>query len=226
MVGRALAALLPPRCRRCHTPLRGGMLCPPCSAELPWNHTACTRCAQPLAVATVCSGCQAQPPPFDQAWAALRLEPPVQHWIHALKYRADLAQAPLLGTLMCAQLARRAAPLPQLLLPVPLHAIRLRRRGYNQALEISRVLAHGLSIPLAIRAAERIRPTEDQIGQSAAARRRNMRDAFAINGRLDGLHVALVDDVMTTGATFASLARACRAAGAVRIEVWAAARTP
>lgn len=226
MVDDILASLLPRQCRNCGARLRSGLLCGACADALPWNDSACRHCARPLAGGPACRSCLQRPPHFDAAWAALRLEPPVQHHVHALKYHADFAQAQLLGELMATQLARRAAPLPQRLLPVPLHATRLLRRGYNQALEIARVLGTQLSIPVDSGAVLRRRATGDQIGQSAAARRRNMRDAFAVAGDLGGLHVALVDDVMTTGATLDELARACRAAGAARIEAWAAARTP
>lgn len=219
-------ALLPARCRSCGCVLDDGMLCAACTTSLPWNDSACVHCARPLPVTSRCSQCLERSPAFAAAWTAFRLDTPVQQSIHALKYRADFAQARLLGELMAHRLALRAAPMPQRLLPVPLHPLRLARRGYNQALEIARVLGARLDIAVDVRAAERRRATEDQIGQSATARRRNMRGAFAVRADLSGLHVALVDDVMTTGATLDALARACRAAGAARIEAWAAARTP
>jgi ComF family protein len=218
--------LLPQRCRACDGTTSGALLCTPCMLELPWNDAACARCARPMAAAGVCPDCQRRAPRFDTAWAACRLQQPVQHGVHALKYHADFAQARLLGELMAQRLATRSAPLPRLLIPVPLHPLRLMRRGYNQAVEIARVIAKRCSIPLAVDVAQRVRATDDQIGQSRAARRRNMRGAFEVRTDLHDAHVALIDDVMTTGATFDELARACRKAGAARIEVWAAARTP
>ncbi|MEQ1438409.1 ComF family protein [Fontimonas sp. SYSU GA230001] len=226
LVDKSLGLVLPSRCRACGAALVTGQLCAACTADLPWNDSACARCARPMNAPGACPHCLQRPPQFDGAWAAFRLEAPVQHFVHALKYRADFAQARLLGELMAARLTRRAGPLPQLLIPVPLHRRRLRSRGYNQALEIARIVGRRLGIPVGASAAERVRATEDQIGQSAAARRRNMRDAFALRADLRGQHVALLDDVMTTGATLDELARACRIAGAARIEAWAAARTP
>lgn len=223
---RGLAALLPPRCRCCDGPIGQGLLCTACSAELPWNDGACDSCARPLSAGSRCRQCLQRRPQFDSAWCALRLETPIQHYVHALKYHADFAQAQLLGSLMAERLVRRSAPLPQLLLPVPLHPLRLMRRGYNQALEIARVVGARTGIPVAPHAVARIRQTEDQIGQSASARRRNMRAAFGVREHLGGLHLALIDDVMTTGATLDALARVCRRAGASRIEAWAVARTP
>ncbi len=127
---------------------------------------------------------------------------------------------------MAQQLAARPQPLPELLIPVPLPRWRLYRRGYNQALEIARAMARVLAIEVAADAAQLRRVPADQIGQSAAQRRRNLRDAFTVSRPLWGMHVALVDDVMTTGATLDALARATRKAGAAHIEAWALARAP
>jgi len=222
---RSLDALLPRHCQACEGPAERLALCATCICALPWNDGACIGCALPMAQSGLCPACARRTPPYDSAWAAFRLEPPIQHSIHALKYHADFAQARLLGTLMAEQAMQRAT-LPHLLMPVPLHPGRLRHRGYNQALEIARVISRMAHVPLRADAAVRRRATEDQIGQSAAARRRNMRGAFALREPLHGRNVALIDDVMTTGATLAELARSCRRAGAARIEVWAAARTP
>ena len=148
----------------------------------------------------------------------------MQGAIHGLKYHAGFLHAHALGTLMARELARRRAPLPQLLIPVPLHRQRLFWRGYNQAAELARAMTRTLGVAVDSGAARRVRRTDDQIGRSAAERRRNVKGAFALERPLDGLHVALLDDVMTTGATLAELARSCRHAGARRIEVWAAAR--
>jgi ComF family protein len=125
---------------------------------------------------------------------------------------------------MAQRLARRAEPLPELLLPVPLHAARLRHRGYNQAVEIGRVVADRLGIGLAPAGARRLRPTREQTALSAAERRRNIRGAFTVDAAVRGRHIALLDDVITTGTTLAELARAARRAGASRIEAWAVAR--
>jgi len=221
--------LTPPQCLLCRTPLTNdlarGLLCNGCENDLPWNTSACPSCALPQSSASICARCQKRPPPFDAAWAAFRFAPPIRQSILSLKYHAGFMQARWLGETMAAQLAQRAATLPDLLLPVPLHPGRLRRRGYNQALELTRVLAHRLAIDCDPRAACRLRATADQIGQSAAARRRNLRGVFSVAPRVAGRRVALVDDVMTTGSTLAELTRCCRKVGAASIEVWVAART-
>ncbi|MGH8429462.1 MAG: ComF family protein, partial [Solimonas sp.] len=196
-------------------------VCADCRAGLPWNRLACPGCARPQTHDAPCGACATRPPPYDAAWTAFVLETPVQQGIHGLKYRGRLLEAARLGRLIAPRLPSR----PDLIIPVPLHRWRLMRRGYNQASELARWLTRLSGIPSDLQIARRTRATPDQIGKTAAERRRNLKDAFHIGRDLGGLHVALLDDVMTTGATLAELARACREAGALRVEAWAAART-
>lgn len=214
-----LDLIFPSACAWCGAP--GSDACADCRAGLPWNDPACPGCARPQVHGERCGHCAAKPPPFDAAWTAFRLEVPVRQGIHRLKYRGQLIEAARLGRLLAPCLPSR----PDLILPVPLHRWRLAWRGYNQAGEVARHLGRLTGIPVDPRAARRLRPTPDQIGLTAVERRRNLRGAFHISKPLDGLHVALLDDVMTTGATLSELARACRKAGAARIEAWAVART-
>ena len=218
--------LLPERCSLCRQ-ASPGPVCADCRADLPWNRHACPRCARPQqgGPGHLCASCAETPPPFDAGWSAFRYQVPIDRAVQGLKYHAGFRSAHWLGQEMAHALAQRAQPLPQLLLPVPLHADRLRGRGYNQALELAKAMGRVLEVEVDTRSASRLRATADQIGKSAAERRRNVKGAFAVQaGRLGGKHIALVDDVMTTGSTLAELARACRKAGAVRIEVWTAAR--
>jgi len=219
--------LAPARCHWCGAAVGGQPACPACRDALPWNACACRACALPLLSPQqgVCAACLTDAPPFDRAWTAFRYETPVRQQIVGLKFRGTLAPAHVLGRLMAERLARRAEPLPEVLIPVPLHAARLRRRGYNQALEFGRELSRRLSLPLAPRAAARTRPTREQTDLTAAERRRNLRGAFSVGDAVRGKHIALLDDVITTGATLGELARAARKAGARRIEAWAVART-
>ena len=174
----------------------------------------------------LCPACLQRPRAFDAAHAAFVLATPVQEGIHALKYQARFQQALLLGTAFASRLRGRAEPLPTLLIPVPLHWRRQWSRGYNQSLELARVIGTELGIAVDSTAAKRLRATPDQIGQTAAQRRRNLKDAFAVSTRVAGQHVALLDDVMTTGATLEELARAFKSAGATTVEAWAIARQP
>ncbi|MGQ0587712.1 MAG: ComF family protein [Gammaproteobacteria bacterium] len=232
MVDNILAGLVdflaPVRCFWCGGSSAGSPACAGCRDALPWNLPACRSCAMPLGSgdpASVCGDCLRDAPPQHGSWAAFCYRPPVAQAIVELKFHGRLAGARTLGCLMAGRLARRALPMPQLLVPMPLHAHRLRRRGYNQALELGRELARTLSVPIAPAAARRVRATLEQTRLDGAARRRNVQGAFAVDPeQVRGRHVALLDDVITTGATAAELVRTTLAAGAARVEVWAAAR--
>ena len=220
------ALIAPRRCAFCIGVAPDRPFCDGCRDSLPWNRSACPVCALPqkTGVAHVCASCATNAPQYDLAWSAFRYEAPIDQAIHGLKYHAQFRHARLLGAAMADALAQRALPLPDLLLPMPLHPHRLRQRGYNQALELARGITRLLKIDIDVGSARRTRATADQIGQRAAARRRNVKGVFAADASLQGIHLAIVDDVMTTGSTVDELARACRAAGAARIEVWTAAR--
>lgn len=223
-----LNLLAPRRCCWCQARIARGHSCPACRQRLPWNPVACARCALPLPGPGpgefLCPACAGSPPPQDLAFVPFRYEGPISAQIVELKFRAGLHRAPVLAELLALGLAARPRPLPELLVPVPLHPARLFRRGYNQALEIARPLASRLTVALAPDAARRRRATGEQTRLSAGQRRRNVRGAFEVDPLVRGRHVALLDDVITTGATAAELARTTRAAGAVGVEVWAVAR--
>jgi ComF family protein len=142
------------------------------------------------------------------------------------KFRARLNLTRLLGQCLAIALRERGAAMPELILPVPLHAQRLRDRGYNQAQEVARTLGRELSIPVDVRTCARTLTTRPQAGLERKERRRNVRGAFQLQRRLDAAHVAILDDVVTTGCTVSELARVLRKAGVKRVDVWAVARTP
>lgn len=216
-----------PRCLACgETAPPGADLCRACSDALPWNDAACARCALPLSTpAPACGACLQAASPLDAAHAAFRYAAPLDRLLPRFKFHKDLAA----GRLLAEAMARRFAALepPEVLLPIPLHLERLRRRGYDQALELARPLARALRLPLRTDLLRRQRPTQAQSELDAAQRRRNLRGAFAVqDGRPLPSHVVLVDDVMTTGATLHAAARALRRAGVARVEAWVCARVP
>lgn len=217
--------LLPLHCRLCGSQgQRDQELCHGCYSDLPWLTSACSRCAEPLPGAqdqALCGRCLRHPSPFDQVLAPLRFAAPVDQLIHAFKFRNDLAAGRLLGRLLSPTVAARH---PDLLLPVPLHDRRLRERGFNQSLELARQLSRGHRIPLASQLLVRRRDTSPQHTLPATARRANIRGAFELQGPLPGSHIAILDDVMTTGETMAEISRVLRRAGATQIEVWVVAR--
>lgn len=216
--------LLPPTCVLCHGPGEDGRdLCSGCADDLPHLKIACSRCAMPLPVVGICGACQHDPPPFDITRALFHYREPVDHLIQALKFNRKLYVARLLGDLMAQQLAS-IHPRPEAIIPVPLHPLRLRQRGFNQALELARPVAQRLAIPLLPQACCRGRDTAAQSGLDAVARHRNLKGAFTVDADVNLRHVALVDDVMTTGSTVAALAQALRHRGVERVDVWVIAR--
>ncbi|MEZ0471181.1 double zinc ribbon domain-containing protein [Luteimonas salinilitoris] len=225
----------PPRCPVCHEcagELDG--LCPACAAALPWNRCACRCCALPLPFAAepasasagpVCGACLRRPPPLHAVHAAFVYGFPLDRLLPRFKFHHDLAAGRLLARWMARSLA--AAARPEALIALPLHRTRLRTRGYDQALELARPLARALELPLLEGSLRRTRATAPQSRLQAQARRRNLRDAFAVpDGARLPAHVALVDDVMTTGATLHAAAKALHRAGVRRVDAWVCARTP
>lgn len=223
--------LFPPTCLLCGAPGAAGLdLCSGCRADLPYNHPACNRCANPLpnisGLSPTCGDCLRVPPAFESLFAPLLYRPPVDFLIKELKFHHRLAAARLLGELWAEALAQRPDPLPECLIPVPLHASRLRERGFNQALELAHPLCRRLDLPLAAHGVRRVRPTAPQSELAAPDRQANVHGAFVVRSDIQAHHVAILDDVVTTGSTVAELARLLKAKGVEKIEVWACARTP
>lgn len=225
-------ALLLRPCLLCDGAAGPQALCAGCLADLPWNTGACRRCALPLPAGTaLCGACLQKPPVQQRTLAPLRYEFPLDRLVGGLKYHGRLLHAPLLGRLLRDHVLAAGGPAPDLLLPVPLHPSRLAERGYNQALEIARPLARHFGLRPECRLLARTRATAAQMALDAEARARNPRGAFTVAvdrqrelGDID--RIAVIDDVMTTGATLAEIARVLAAAGIRHIEFWVVARTP
>lgn len=200
-------------------------LCAPCANHLPQLPAArCPVCLWPVPTAEICGACLTKPPAFTRSIAAVRYAFPIDALIHSFKYRANLAIAPILANLLMPQL-ETTITLPDVIVPMPLHPIRLRERGFNQALEISRYLSKQLHIALLLDSCNRIKHTPPQTGLPWKDRQKNIRKAFDCKIDLSGKHIAIVDDVMTTGATLNELAKVLRRQGAAEISNWIIART-
>jgi ComF family protein len=214
--------LCPPCCVLCGG--EGGVrdLCRACEEDLPYNEPACPRCAVPTPTGELCGTCRARPPRWDGAFSLLRYAYPADGLIKALKYRHRLAVGRVLGGLMAERLS--GSPPPDLIVPVPLHPSRECERGFNQATELARPVAAMLGVRMDTDLVRRLLATPSQSGLDRRARRHNLRRAFAVRRTLEGEHVAIVDDVVTTGATAAELVATLRRAGARRIEIWSGAR--
>jgi ComF family protein len=202
-------------------------LCAGCYAELPWLTRACIRCGEPLPGAAPedipCGRCQRRAPPFERVQTLFRYADGARQLLQSLKFHARYPAARLLGELMAERLARLPER-PELLIPVPLHSRRYAQRGFNQAIELARPVSRHLEIPLSLHDCIRKHATEPQAELSADERRRNLKNAFLVRRPIRAGHVAILDDVVTTGATAGALAKALRKAGVGRVDVWACAR--
>jgi len=219
-------------CLLCDERCEGQPLCSPCEADLPWLDGRCTVCAVPLpSRGLVCGECLKRPPSYDHVEVPWRFAFPVDALITRFKHQARWPYGRLLGERLAHHLEHAFAdglPRPDLLLPVPLARRRLRQRGFNQAQMLADWLSRPLGIATDARVLDRVLDTPAQQQLDAATRRRNLRQAFAIATAADvkGRHLALVDDVLTTGATAEALARLLKRAGAERVDVYCLARTP
>lgn len=217
--------LYPSVCVLCTSPLVEGDVCDGCQAELPYNKSACARCALPLPnPAEQCGLCLQDPPAYERTVSLLRYAYPADQLIVRFKFQSQLYLARVFGTWLARQLESQTQALPELIIPVPLHRARLRKRGFNQALEIARPIARSLGIPLDYKSGERVRNTSVQSLLPAAERRKNIKDAFRIARPITARHVAILDDVMTTGHTVQELAKTLRESGVDKIDVWVVAR--
>lgn len=206
-------------------------MCAGCNDRFAAPASRCGRCASrvPAGVAT-CGACIVDPPPFDSALAGVDYAHPWSALITQFKFHAALDLAPALSQLLQTARQRAEAPAPDLLLPVPLSAARLRERGFNQAWELTHRLGRALTLPTDAQLLLRLKDSPHQLALPPEERAANVRGVFAVEplrrAELRGLSVAVIDDVMTTGATFGEIARVLKQAGAARVEAWALARTP
>ncbi len=202
-------------------------ICSACEQALPHNLSACRRCALPIPPGShvrLCGQCLDSAPPGHRACVPYLYAAPLDALLTGLKFRQQLYYARLLGGLLARHLQENLTPYPECIVPVPLHPSRLRQRGYNQALELARPVARILGIKLEKNLVRRIRRTRPQTELKQSARAANLRHAFQISRPPDYRHIAIIDDVITSGHTVNTLAQAFHKVGVKNIEVWAIAR--
>lgn len=233
LLAACVEILLPRACARCGGAAAGDRaFCDACAAATPrLPRGGCALCQAPFASAAKCGACARERSPLAEIVAEAPFEGEVAAWVHRFKYpspgfagldpRPDAALASLVR-----DAARRLVAAPDLVVPVPMHESRRRARGFHPAGELARAAARELGCALALDALRTTRATASQTGLDRSERRRNVRGAFAVSRPIPrGARVALVDDVVTTGATLAECARVLRRAGASRVVAICATRT-
>jgi ComF family protein len=201
-----------------------GLWCAACDATLPYfNAPHCPVCALPTPGGEVCGHCLAQPPSFSRTTAVFGYAFPLDKLIQGMKYGEQLALAHALAKKLVRRIDRSC--LPDYVIAMPLHPAKLRDRGFNQSLLLAATVARELNIELLPSTCQRVRDTPPQSALPWKERRKNMRNAFLCNMDLTGKRVALVDDVLTTGASLNALADAVSKRGAAEISAWVVART-
>lgn len=207
-------------------------ICTACESELPWLINQCEQCALPLPMPGLsCAQCMRNPPAFNEVVAPWLYDFPIDALVTRFKHQRRWPIGRLLAEMLGQTLQHRfdeGLQRPDLLLPVPLANKRMRQRGYNQAAMLAGWLAGQLKLKIEERALKRIKETPPQQGLDAKARKRNLRDAFVLTDprRIAGKHIALIDDVLTTGSTADTIARLLLKAGAQAVDVYCLARTP
>lgn len=226
------SVLLPNLCVICgETSQDPSQLCLLCLQKMPILANNCPQCALNLPPSTShipCGVCLTNPPPFERTFALSSYDGIVAHLVSRLKFNHDLSLAQSLGQLLLKQIKQSwylGKALPDLLLPMPLHRSRLRERGFNQAIEIAKPLIKELKLPLDRVGTQRVKATAAQSSLAAHDRRRNVAQAFAAYRNYNGLTIALLDDVVTTGHTITACSHALKQAGAKAIHVWCCARS-
>ncbi len=234
---------LPASCLLCdsHDLEPGSGFCQNCHHDLPWMQSACRHCGKPGPVGALgttpylCRRCQKKRPPITLCITAFHYQYPINKLIQLMKYRSRLDIVTCMGDQLAHVIAQRLAHIPragpadgnvwpQALIPVPLHYRKLMHRGYNQSIELAKVLSRRLEVPLLRHSSQRVRPTVSQTRLDLRLRHQNVRRAFRATGHRQLDHVAMVDDVMTSGMTLYELGNTLRQSGIRRIDAWVLAR--
>jgi len=223
------ARLFPYFCSLCGDKAQAHVaICKECHKQLNYLINRCQQCALPLPESTeinICGQCQNQPPYFDQSFSLYNYDTPVKQLISGLKFQKKLNLARLFGTLLGEAIQQtNRHDLPNCIAPVPLSNKRMKNRGYNQSIEIARPVSKLLSIPLSCNLFKRVRHSPPQSSLNLKSRQKNVCNAFTINEKRLPKHIAIIDDVMTTGATSNELARILKKEGVEKVEIWSIAR--
>jgi len=217
----------PQDCLVCRQPSASRLaLCDACYQDLPFNHCCCQRCARPLPGLShsLCGQCQQQLPAFDSCFAPLQHRDFVRRWISQFKFEHHLTAGKLLAAIFVRQFQQLQIDRPDSLIAVPLHKQRLRQRGFNQALLAAQQISRGLKIPLHRDSLIREQATAAQHELDRQQRLKNLTGAFSIRRHIESRHIALIDDVITTGSTATEISLLLKQQGVQRVDVWSLSR--
>ena len=216
-----------PACVLCNDLAKEISLCDACRQDLPKIHSSCYQCGLPFeeqVEETLCGQCQQSLPSIDYLISSLAYDYPVDYLVSQLKFNRNLVYAKILSKLLLDTLQSQQYEHPELIIPVPLHKKRLRKRGFNQALEIARPIAKTFNIPIEKHAIRRVKQTEAQSLLNATERKKNLHHSFSLTKSITAKHVVIIDDVVTTGATVFELADLLKKSGVEKVGVWTIAR--
>lgn len=223
----ALQCLLPDICAFCgdETRLIPG-ICTPCHTALPRNDICCPRCANPTPLPRLCPECLINRPRFTTTISPFLYTDAIRSLVTSAKFHHDLRATASIGHLLGRHIASVVDTLPDVIVPVPLHRARLRERGYNQAVEITKVIQRYVPVPIQTSFCRRNIATDVQSSlKNVALRHKNVHGAFEVSKIPNAIHhVVLVDDVMTTGSTVQAISNCLTQAGIQRVGVWVFAR--
>ncbi len=211
----------------CHSSYQT-LICEPCLSDLPVITASCTVCSTTLSIkdtANVCGSCLKTRPFYQKSIIPLEYTFPTTELIKQLKYNNKLLYSEILSKILLDRIKQNNDTFPECIIPVPLHPVRLMKRGFNQSALIAKTISKELNIPVDLKSCRRIKNTLQQTGFSKSQRKKNIRNAFSVRKNFSAKHVAILDDVVTTGSTVNELAKVLQQAGAETIEIWACART-
>jgi len=220
--------ILPPTCILCgDSGFNSQDICEACYSDIQKNISCCYRCAEVFETTNIapqlCGHCLSKTPHFNETYAPFIHQGIVRHLIAALKFQKHYKNARLLANLLSTHLDKTAET-PELIIPMPLHKQRYKERGFNQSFEIAKTVSKQLKVPIDSRSCIRQRNTPHQTNLSAKQRHKNMNNAFQVIKSIDAQHVAILDDVMTTGSSANELAKVLKKSGVARVDVWVCAR--
>ncbi|PJD96039.1 MAG: amidophosphoribosyltransferase [Legionella sp.] len=217
---------LPTLCVLCRQFHKDNMaVCKDCIAFFPTLTHGCSLCAYPLPQShhPICGHCIKNPPWFNQTITMYPFIEPLRGLLHRFKYKNGLYLSSFFGQLILNGWQKRQTPLPQCFIPVPMHPKKIRTRGFNQTVLLARFLSRQLHIPYYLDLCQKTIHTQPQMELDKRKRASNMQQAFRVNPQ-HHTHIALIDDLLTTGNTANQLAKQFKQAGAQTVEVWCSAR--